>query len=124
VCRNLWVDEMKRKSRSRTFRPLDDLDGEDLKYLAYYDNYESEALTERQRVVQQAFSQSTDTCRQVLSYFYYENLSHDEIAARMGYKNSDTCKTQKMKCLTKLKMAVKSRFERLLSHKSQLADED
>jgi RNA polymerase sigma factor (sigma-70 family) len=122
ICRNIWVDEVKRKSRTRVVRPLDDLNSDDLKFLAYYDNYESENLTDRQKLVQTVFSDATETCKRVLGYFYYENLSHDEIAARMGYKNSDTCKTQKMKCLTKLKTAVKSRFERLITHKPHLAD--
>jgi len=110
VCRNIWIDELKRKSRSRIVRPLLELDLSD-KEVPYYDVYEEENLTERQRLVESMFHRASDTCKQVLGLFYYENLSHEEIAQRMGYKNAETSKTQKLKCLTKLKLMVKRLYE-------------
>ena len=44
-----------------------------------------------------------DPCRQLLTMFYYQNLSLVEITGRLGYKNSDTTKNLKYKCLNRLR---------------------
>jgi RNA polymerase sigma factor (sigma-70 family) len=109
ICRNIWVDELKRKKRARPVINLEDVDLEDLEG-GYYDALEEDTMSERQKLVRNLFYEASGTCQKVLRLFYYENLSHDEIAQLMGYKNPETSKTQKMKCLAKLKVAVRIRL--------------
>lgn len=43
-----------------------------------------------------------DPCRSILQYYYYDDKSMEEITTMMGYKNADTTKNQKYKCLKRL----------------------
>lgn len=45
-----------------------------------------------------------DPCKSLLQYFYYQKMNMEEIALRMGYKNTDTAKNQKYKCLKRLQV--------------------
>ncbi|NND32234.1 MAG: RNA polymerase sigma factor [Saprospiraceae bacterium] len=44
-----------------------------------------------------------DPCRSVLELYYYHGMSMEEIAKQLPYKNSNTVKNMKYKCLNKLK---------------------
>jgi RNA polymerase sigma factor (sigma-70 family) len=46
------------------------------------------------------FSKMTDGCKQILSLFYYEKKSMDEIALLLSYKNADTVKSKKSRCIS------------------------
>jgi len=46
------------------------------------------------------FSKMTDSCKQILSLFYYEKKSMDEIAMMLNYKNADTVKSKKSRCIS------------------------
>jgi RNA polymerase sigma-70 factor (ECF subfamily) len=45
-------------------------------------------------------------CSDILRLFYFNNLSADEIAEVMNYKNGNTVKNLKYKCLQRIKKAV------------------
>ncbi len=47
-----------------------------------------------------------EPCRTVLEMYYYRDMSIEAIANKMDYKSSDSAKTQKYKCLTRLKKIV------------------
>jgi DNA-directed RNA polymerase specialized sigma24 family protein len=44
-----------------------------------------------------------EPCRSLLRAFYHQDKSMQEIAADFGYTNPDNAKTQKYKCLMRLK---------------------
>ncbi|NNE30451.1 MAG: sigma-70 family RNA polymerase sigma factor [Saprospiraceae bacterium] len=44
-----------------------------------------------------------DPCSKLLKLFYYQKASMQEIAIQLGYKNSQTAKNQKYKCIKRLK---------------------
>ena len=44
-----------------------------------------------------------EPCKTLLKDFYVYKLSMDEISEKFGYTNSDNAKTQKYKCLQRLK---------------------
>lgn len=44
-----------------------------------------------------------DPCSQLLKAFYIDNKSMQDIAVAFGYTNAENAKTQKYKCLTRLK---------------------
>lgn len=46
------------------------------------------------------FSKMTDACKQILNLFYYEKKSMDEIALMLNYKNADTVKSKKSRCIS------------------------
>lgn len=50
-----------------------------------------------------AMEELGEPCRSLLRSFYHENRSMQEIAVLFGYTNPDNAKTQKYKCLTRLK---------------------
>ena len=50
-----------------------------------------------------ALEQIGEPCRGLLQAFYNEGLSMQQIATRFGYTNPDNAKTQKYKCLARLK---------------------
>jgi RNA polymerase sigma factor (sigma-70 family) len=43
-----------------------------------------------------------DPCRSLLQCFYYSGMSLEQIGRLMGYKNTDTVKNQKYKCIKRL----------------------
>ncbi len=106
ICKNIWKEYLRRKSRYATFSDFDFKIEEFEGYDFLYEITEFEALTERQRIVLEVFDNASDTCKQVLSYFYFKNFSHEEIAEKMGFSNAESSKTQKNKCLKKLKISV------------------
>lgn len=53
--------------------------------------------------IQIALQHIGNNCYQILKLFYYERLSMETIAEKLGYNNSDVAKNQKYKCLQKLK---------------------
>ncbi len=46
--------------------------------------------------------QINDPCKSILRFFYFRGLSMEEIAVRMNYKNAQTVKSQKVRCIKEL----------------------
>ncbi|MEQ9263384.1 MAG: sigma-70 family RNA polymerase sigma factor [Owenweeksia sp.] len=57
----------------------------------------------RLQAVTHSFNQLGEGCKKLLQLFYYQNLRMEEIMLKLGYKNSDTAKNQKYKCMQKLR---------------------
>ena len=51
-----------------------------------------------------------ETCRKVLMYYYFDEMSMQEIADKLGFANTDTAKTKKYKCKQKLDELVKAQY--------------
>ena len=49
-----------------------------------------------------ALDQLGDPCKSILQLYYYHDMKMEEITEKMGYKNADTTKNQKYKCLKRL----------------------
>jgi RNA polymerase sigma factor (sigma-70 family) len=109
ICKNKWKDYAKKRKNNLVLSLLEGLDPthDDAHY---YVAYEDEVLNERQKVVAEVFQQAPERCHRILSYFYYDNLSHAEIAEKMGYQNADTSKEQKKRCMSKLRVALLKRL--------------
>jgi RNA polymerase sigma factor (sigma-70 family) len=105
ICKNKWYDYLAKKSRTRPVSLFADLDFEQFES-DYYQDYDEDLLNERQRKVVELFQKSSDKCKQVLGMYYYDELSHEEIASRMGYSGPDSSKNQKSKCLRKMKSVL------------------
>ena len=60
-------------------------------------------MTEEQLLIStRSIDELGDPCKTVLIQYYIHDKSMDEITAMMGYKNTDTTKNQKYKCLKRL----------------------
>jgi len=97
ICLNLWRKELERKSRLSN-EEKDDVEYQDL---------ESE---ERDRIIRDCINELGDTCRRILMYYYFDGLSMNDIAEKLGYANTDTAKTKKYKCKKRLDELVKSKY--------------
>jgi RNA polymerase sigma factor (sigma-70 family) len=54
-------------------------------------------------VAQKALAKLGEPCRQLVEMFYYEKKSMQEITEALNYKNAETAKNQKCKCMKRLR---------------------
>lgn len=70
---------------------------------------EEEIPEEKEEVyamLESALQELGEPCKTLLTLSYYKNYSTDEIASALNYKSTDSAKTQKYKCLVRLKKIV------------------
>jgi len=97
ICQNLWRKELDRKKR---------LSNEEKDSSVEMD---TETL-EREKIIAGCIEQLGDTCKKVLTYYYFDELSMQDIADKLGFANTDTAKTKKYKCKKKLDELVKAQY--------------
>ena len=98
VAHNLWRKELDRKLRNS---------GE-MKEGVSLPEWER---SEKVEIIQQCLKSLSDTCRKILSLYYFDQLSMVDLAREMGFANADTAKTKKYKCKTELDKLVKLRYK-------------
>lgn len=57
-----------------------------------------------------------EPCKSLLQLYYYKEMSMEEITILLGYKNADTTKNQKYKCMKRLQKAFKEYKEKIRSY--------
>lgn len=62
-----------------------------------------ERRIEREGFIDRMVADMRPPCSQILQMFYFDKKKGEEIAEALGYANTDTVKTQKYKCMQKLK---------------------
>lgn len=67
---------------------------------------EDEILTQEQKLLAKYFGQIGESCQEVLKMFYYRGLSIKEIVELSHYKDENTVKSHKSRCLKKLKLLI------------------
>lgn len=65
-------------------------------------------LTERQELLYRLLEQAGEACRELLELYYFQKMKLEAIAEKMNYTNMESAKTQKYKCLKKLRAAAKN----------------
>ncbi len=58
--------------------------------------------------LQLSLQQLGDSCREILTLYYYRQYSIDAIMHRLSFKNENTVKAAKSRCLKKLKEIIKT----------------
>lgn len=98
VCRRLWLKRLNHQSRNagnvkdfEEFLPVD----EDLA------RYEEQDLKFKQ--VDAALQLLGEPCKTIIEDFYMNSRTMQDICEKFGYTNADNAKTQKYKCLQRLK---------------------
>lgn len=56
--------------------------------------------------VHEAMQELSDPCKKLIQLTYFHKLSMDEITKQLGYKNSNTTKNLKYKCVQRLKKII------------------
>jgi RNA polymerase sigma factor (sigma-70 family) len=97
ICQNLWRKELDRKKR---------LSNEEKDTAVLLDTDSAE----RERVLAKCIDQLGETCKRVLMLYYFEEMSMQDIADKLGFANTDTAKTKKYKCKKKLDELVKAQY--------------
>lgn len=98
VCRHLWLNRLREKGRYPMF--VADVDEN---HQAQDEVRQFEEEEKRFEKLGNAIDMLGEPCRSLLKDFYYQDLSMTEIAEKFGYTNADNAKTQKYKCLQRLK---------------------
>jgi RNA polymerase sigma factor (sigma-70 family) len=99
VCQNLWHKELTRKQRLVSQEhdvadtPPDAGDRQ-----------------ERIAIVERCLQLLKPDCRQILMYYYFDQLPMTDIAEKMEFANADSAKTKKYKCKQELDRLIKSQF--------------
>jgi RNA polymerase sigma factor (sigma-70 family) len=97
VCQNLWRKELDRKARLS------------MEFVDRPDHVDPDK-TERIAIINQCINGLGETCKRILQLYYFDKLSMNDIAEKMGFANSDTAKTKKYKCKQELDQKVKSLY--------------
>jgi RNA polymerase sigma factor (sigma-70 family) len=98
ICQNLWRKELERKSKlSHEEKDAEEVFDVDRK--------------ERIEIINNCINQLGETCRKILTYYYFDNLSMHDIAEKLGFANADTAKTKKYKCKKELDELIKSKYK-------------
>lgn len=104
VSKHLWYKKLHKQSRGPQIVESNIGAEEDELELAYEDDvnvhYEREVHYEQ---LNSALDQVGEPCRSLLKAYYHNDKSMQEIAADFGYTNPDNAKTQKYKCLARLR---------------------
>ena len=98
ICRRLWLKRLKQLNRYGG----DIKDFED--YLPVEDDVEKHQDRDLQlNKMQDALNLLGEPCKTIMEDFYMHSRSMQDICERFGYTNADNAKTQKYKCLQRLK---------------------
>ncbi len=103
ISKNLWYNEIRRRQRAGNREKIFELDR----------NQEEGPVTEtiQDREMKQQLNkllqEMGESCRRILSLFYYENLSMKEIVSQMHYENEQVVRNKKYKCLQQLTDKIK-----------------
>lgn len=97
ICQNLWRKELDRKRR---------LSNEEKDSSVELDL----DTAEREKIIAKCIDQLGETCKKVLMYYYFDEMSMQDIADKLGFANTDTAKTKKYKCKKKLDDLIKAQY--------------
>ena len=105
VCRNKWLKALRKRNTNVQFSDV-------YEQTVDVEQQPDEAeLSKQQRIISELIHKIGEVCKNILTYFYYEKLSMNEIAERMGYTNADNAKNQKYKCLKRLQKLAIGKYE-------------
>ena len=95
VCRRLWLKKLQQQSR---YYPAFELLDETIPVEDELDVHEKQ-----DNLMETALLKIGEPCKSILEAYYIQKKSMPEIAETFGYTNADNAKTQKYKCLMRLK---------------------
>lgn len=98
VCRRLWLKQL--NDRGRTFQDVSNYE----EIISVDDDITVHEEKDQQfSLMERALDKLGEPCRSIILDFYISNRSMQEICEKFGYTNADNAKSQKYKCLQRLK---------------------
>lgn len=98
VCRRIWLKKLAQHSKKTS----NISDFEDV--IATEEDVEQHEEKDRQfEKMSSSLQHLGEPCKTIIQDFYIHNLSMQDICEKFGYTNTDNAKTQKYKCLQRLK---------------------
>lgn len=100
ICRRMWLKRLSKSSSTNLHNDLSDIEN------TIFSEEDMETQKEREIKFLQmdsALQQLGEPCKTIIEDFYIRNLSMIQICEKFGYTNPDNAKTQKYKCLQRLK---------------------
>jgi RNA polymerase sigma factor (sigma-70 family) len=99
VCHRLWLKRLNQKSRHINsdlvdFENLESVDED----IALHEEKDAQF-----RQMDYALQQLGEPCKTIIEDYYIQSRSMQDISEKFGYTNADNAKTQKYKCLQRLK---------------------
>lgn len=106
VSRRLWLKKLQQMSRYST--PVESLEA----VIPVEDDVEiHDQRNSEFEMMNKAISSLGEPCKSLLEAFYLQKRNMQDIAESFGYTNADNAKTQKYKCLMRLKKIFFSQYK-------------
>lgn len=105
VCRRLWLKRLMHQNRYSLYENHDDF------VLVDEEVEDHEQQNAAFGMMEKAMNNLGEPCKSLLEAFYLQKKGMQEIAASFGYTNADNAKTQKYKCLMRLKKLFFSQYK-------------
>lgn len=104
VCKRLWFKKIEASSQVSYLQEMEQEEEENDLEVQYHDDVDLHLEKETNfQLLESAMNQLGEPCNGLLKAFYLEDRNMQEIAQQFGYTNAENAKTQKYKCLNRLK---------------------
>lgn len=105
VCRRLWLKRLMQQNRYTLY------DNNENMVLIDDEMEDHEKRNAEFTLMEKAMNSLGEPCKSLLEAFYMQKKGMQEIASNFGYTNADNAKTQKYKCLMRLKKLFFSQYK-------------
>lgn len=103
IAKNLWLKQLRKSGRVT----LSDFESDHSPDIA---DVSEEYSDDKFRVLSKYLQQIGETCKTLLSLFYFEQWDMEQIAAKMQFANADTAKAKKYQCKKKLESLIRQNY--------------
>jgi RNA polymerase sigma factor (sigma-70 family) len=108
IARNLWLHELRTRGR-RNKREVIYMDGGDKTEEPLHTFFD----TQNTNALQEVLEQVGETCKKILTGFYYEDKSMKELLTEFNYENEQVLRNRKSRCMKKMKELLSTNKELL-----------
>ena len=105
VAKNLWLKQLRKNGREI----VQDMTSDHSLDLAEEDEADSD-LADQHAALAKYLDKIGDTCKDLLSLFYFEGWDMERIAVKLRFANAQTAKAKKYQCKKKLEELIKQHY--------------
>lgn len=99
IARNLWLKKLRSRQITGNIKDYED-------YIEL-EVAEDDPTERQQHILKKCLDKLGELCKDILVGFYYQNMKMEEIAVKYNYTSADHAKSQKYKCMQRLKRMTK-----------------
>lgn len=113
IAKHLWLKKLSKKKKQQVSVLYDGLE-ESIgvhEEVGHFLEFESNVSK-----LKSCFEQIGEPCSSILKAFYIENKNMNDIASSFGYTNAENAKTQKYKCLNRIRKLFFNEQEKMNTH--------